>query len=117
MKTTFNKNQLTKRNLFLTMTLVLATTFAFAQEATTKHAINSKGTAAANGKVIETEVITTPTESIEVVRTRCKTNQTNERVVSTEGNIVTTPVTDLNAVKPLTSEKKHTKSGHVTLLK
>lgn len=116
MKSTFNKNHSTNRNLFLTLALVLGTTVAFAQDATTKHAINTTGTGATNGKLIETEVNNVSAESVEVVRTRCKTNQTNERIITTEGNLATTPETEIKAVEPVTSEK-HTKTGHVTLLK
>lgn len=106
------------KNSIFTIVLLLGTSFAFAQEAqstVSKHAINTKGTAATNGKVIETKVNNVPIESVEVVKTKTKSNQSNDKLSSSQ-TAQNQPAT-ISSEAVLTSEKKHTKSGHVTLLK
>lgn len=91
------------KSTIFTIALLFGTTIVFSQETpTSKHAINTKGTAATNGRMTTTNADANQGKTFEIEKTKTKSNNANE-IISPEA--------------VLTTEKKHTKSGHVTLLK
>lgn len=100
------------KNLIFTIALLLGTGIAFAQETSLKNSIKSNQTnervliqndskSVSNSSIIKIE-------TVDVIKNRTKSNNTNERVGSSK-SIAPDAV--------LTSEKKHSRTGHVTLLK
>jgi|LakMenE01Jun11ns_1017448.scaffolds.fasta_scaffold9255783_2 hypothetical protein len=104
------------KNSIFTIALLLGTGITFAQETPTSEILKTRTKSnQCNERVMnpdETKSVNTPSiiepEAVDALKTRTKSNNTNERVASSNG-------VSANAVLP--SEKKHTKTGHVTLLK
>lgn len=110
------KNIEIMKNSIFTIALLVGTGITFAQETPTTEILKTRtksnqtnervmnpdeSKSVSNATIIETE-------TLEALKTRTKSNNTNEKVVSSNG---------ITSDAVLTSEKKHTKTGHVTLLK